>query len=585
MTGRVVRRSREHRSRRRAGRAGGQGLRCTAAVALLLAVVLTACQSSSGNAQDKKLPAASVNQVDPATLADGGTLRWGINELPAQWNPHHANGNLATVQTVMGALLPSPWRTGSDADSAPDPDYVEDVDVRTDPRQVVTLRLNPKARWSNGDPITWRDYAAMAEALSGRDPEFQVAGQTGYDRISSVRAGRDRFEVVVAFSKPFADYASLFRLLLPAAYTEDAERFNSGYLDRIPVTAGPFGSAKFDRTAKSIAVARSADWWGDRARLDRIVFRAMAPEALEAAFLDGGVDLAPLPVDSAAAKRVDKAADGEVRAARAPDFRHLTLNGESPLLSDVDVRHAVFLGVNRRAVAESAFSGLDWRPEPTDHHFLLPGQDGYTDNSGKWGAYDPEKAREVLEGAGWRAAGDGEPRRKGGKELRLRFTIPQGFAPAQSEAELVQSMLAEIGVAVRIDSVPRDALFADHILPGDYDMVALVSNGSGFPVSQFLQQWSTPLKAENGDEQWRANVGRIGSPAIDAAMDEALGSLDPEAALASINDADRLLWDTGHTLPLYQRPELVATRTGLANVGAPGFADIDYAAIGYPRGG
>lgn len=551
---------------------------------MVLAIGLTACQSSSGNEQDKKLPATSLNRVDPDTLADGGTLRWGINELPAQWNPHHANGNLATVHTVMGALLPSPWRTGGDARSTPDPDYVEDVEVATEPDQVVTLRLNPEARWSDGGPITWRDYAAMAEALSGRDPDFQVAGQTGYDRISSVRAGRDKFEVVITFSEPFADYASLFRLLLPEAYTADAERFNSGYRDRVPVTAGPFGSAEFDRTAKTISLKRSDDWWGGRARLDRIVFRAMAPEALEAAFLDGGVDTAALPVDSASAKRVKGASDGELRAARAPDFRHLTLNGQSPLLSDVDVRHAVFLGVNREAVAESAFSGLDWQPVPTDHHFLLPGQDGYADNSAGWGEYDPAKAREVLDDAGWKSAGKGEPRRKGGKELRLRFTIPQGFAPAQSEAELVQSMLGEIGVAVRIDSVPRDALFADHVLPGDYDMVALVSNGSGFPVSQFLQQWSTPAKAKGGGEQWRANVGRIGSPKIDKAMAEALGTLDKKTALADINEADRLLWDAGHTLPLYQRPELVATRTDLANIGAPGFADIDYAAIGYDRG-
>ncbi|GLU46394.1 ABC transporter family substrate-binding protein [Nocardiopsis ansamitocini] len=551
---------------------------------MALVVALSGCDSQVPGpplVDPAALPSAEINPVERGQLADGGTLRWGINELPAQWNPHHPAGNLSTVSTVLRGLLPAPFHIDETGRAHPDPDYVTDVQVVTDPTQVVTLTLEPRARWSTGAPITWRDYAAMVDALSGSDPDYQVLGEVGYSRIADVRAGADDHEVVITFDEPFADYAALFQNLLPADYSADPEAFNSGYLDRIPVTAGPFALDAIDPSAQTVTLARDDSWWGEPAKLDRIVFRSLSPDALDAAFLDGGIDVYAVAVDAASYQRVKTASGGEVRAALAPDYRHITLNGQSPALSDVDVRHAVFLGIDREAIANSAFSAIDWPSSVLGNHFLAPNQKGYVDNSGKWGTYDPERAAELLDGAGWRAPEPGAVRTRQGQSLTLRFLVPQGFAPAQNEAELVQAMLAEIGIEVRIEAVPGDQLFGGYVLPGDYDMVAFVNSGGGFPASEFLYQWSNAVTTPDGQDKWGSNVARIGSPEIDGALAGALEELEPDAALRRLNEADRLLWEAGHTLPLYQRPELVATRTDLANVGASGFGGLDYADIGY----
>ncbi|NYE49102.1 peptide/nickel transport system substrate-binding protein [Spinactinospora alkalitolerans] len=553
---------------------------------MAVAVAATGCQSDAQTHPQSDLtdlPPSATKPVAREDLADGGTLRWGINEFPGQWNPHHANGNLGTVETVLDGLLPSPFRTDAEGQAHPDPDYVEEVAVQTEPEQTVTLRLNPDARWSTGDPITWYDYAAMVGALAGENSGHQILGEAGYERISDVSPGRSEFEVVITFERPFADYASLFRLLLPADYTETPEGFNEGYAGDIPVTAGPFEVGGIDRTAQTITLVRNDDWWGAPARLDRIIYRSLAPEALDAAFLDGGIDVYTMPIDPGSYERISGASDGEIRAALAPDYRHITLNGQSPGLSDVDVRHAIFLAIDRRAIAESAFSAMNWSPNVLDNHFLLANQEGYADNSGAWGEHDPERAAELLEEAGWALEGEGADavRTKDGEPLALRFTVPQGYAPALNEAELVQAMLGEVGIGVEIESVPGDHLFSDYIVPGNYDMVSFVNNGSGFPVSQSLLQWSDATVDDEEAPQWRGNVGRIGSPEIDAAMTDAMESLDPSEAIEHINEADRLLWEAGHTLPLYQRPELVAVRGSLANIGAPGFGRLDYADIGF----
>ncbi|WP_234401576.1 ABC transporter family substrate-binding protein [Thermobifida halotolerans] len=558
--------------------------RAIPAGAFLLALVtaLAGCQTTvSGPSAAPEPATASINAADRARIADGGTVTWGVNDFPTQWNPHHQAGNLTTAHTVLKALLPAPFRTDEQGRAHPDPDYVTDVSVTTEPEQVVTLTLNPEARWSTGKPITWRDYAAMAEALSGADPDYQVLGAVGYDRISEVSAGEDRYQVVITFDRPFADYRALFSPLLPAEYTGTAEAFNAGYLEQIPVTAGPFEVEEIDPTAQTVTLRRDGDWWGQPAKLDRIVFRALAPEALDAAFLDGGVDLYALSLDSGSYERVRSAPDSEIRTALAPDYRHITLNGQSPILRDVDVRHAIFLGIDREVVTDAAFRALGWRPEVLGNRFLMPDQPGYTDNSGEWGGYDPERAARLLEEAGWTAEEPGEVRTRDGEPLTLRFVVPQGYAPAHDEAELVQAMLAEIGVEIEIKSVPGNQLFGGYVQPGNYDLVAFVNSGGGFPVSESLYQWADAVDGPDGEPQWRANVGRIGAKEIDEALFGALETLDADTAVERINEADRLLWEAGHTLPLYQRPQVYAVRDALANVGAYGLGTLDYADIGY----
>ncbi|MDA2812114.1 ABC transporter family substrate-binding protein [Nocardiopsis sp. RSe5-2] len=566
----------------------GQG-RARRGAALLCAVALGAAACSPAEEGAGPRPAAAggvdVGAADRADLEPGGTLEWGINEFPAQWNPHHADGNLATVRTVTDAVLPTPFEVDPEEGPRPDPDYLLGAEVREagpDRPQTVTLRLNPEARWSDGTPITWRDYRATADALDGRGDGYRVRGEVGYDRIARVRQGADEYEAVVEFSEPFSEYPSLFAPLLPESVAGDPEAFNEDFTGDIPVTAGPFEVAGVDDGARRVELRRSEDWWGDPAVLDGIVFTAMDQEGLDSAFLDGGIDAYALPVDAGSFGRANSAGDGEVRVALGPDYRHITLNGQSPLLRDRRVRHAVFLGVNRQALTDAALSGLGMEAEPLGNHFLLEGQPGFTDNSGEWGRHDPERAAALLDEAGWKPGEDGI-REKDGERLELRFLVPRGFRPGQDEAEMVQAMLGEAGIGVDIEQVGGDELFSRYVLPGDYDMVAFVNTGGRFPISNSLPQWASPVEGPDGEE-WRSNVGRIASKEIDAAMDDALETLDEEESLRAVNRADKALWEEGHTLPLYQRPQLMAVRSDLANIGAPGFGSYDYEDIGYLKG-
>ena len=76
-----------------------------------------------------------------------------------------------------------------------------------------------------------------------------------------------------------------------------------------------------------------------------------------------------------------------------------------------------------------------------------------------------------------------------------------------------------------------------------------------------------------GELDIQQNYARIGSPEIDKLFELANQELDRDKAREIANHLDSLLWEEVHSLPLYQRPEIVPTRANLVNFGAFGFAD------------
>ncbi|MFS2295016.1 MAG: ABC transporter substrate-binding protein, partial [Actinomadura sp.] len=234
------------------------------------------------------------------------------------------------------------------------------------------------------------------------------------------------------------------------------------------------------------------------------------------------------------------------------------------------------LGIDRRAIARSDLSGLGVPVRTLGNHFYVAAQDGYEDNSGEFGVHDPDRAGRLLDEAGWRLRG--RYRVKDGRTLALRFVVPSGVPIGKREGELARALLERIGVRVDIEPVPADDVFPRYVTPGRFDIIPFSWLGTPYPVSTMRSVFARP---RGGRVQ--QNYSRIGSEAIDEALDGALAESDPERVRALVNTADRLIWRQASVLPLYQRPQLVATRANLANLGACGFLQPDYQDIGFTR--
>jgi peptide/nickel transport system substrate-binding protein len=154
--------------------------------------------------------------------------------------------------------------------------------------------------------------------------------------------------------------------------------------------------------------------------------------------------------------------------------------------------------------------------------------------------------------------------------------IPSAVAIGTQEAQLVQGTLENVGARTDVQTVPSGDFLDAYLFPGDFDMTVFSSYGTPFPISGAASFDEQP----EGDEI-EQNYARIGTQEIDDLFAQAIQELDPDKARETANRIDVLIWEEVHSLPLYQRPDVVAATEALANYGALAFPSVRYQDIGF----
>ncbi|HWM40607.1 MAG TPA: ABC transporter family substrate-binding protein [Streptomyces sp.] len=724
-------------------------------LALLMAgalLPLAACTSSDdGPASEGGGSGASrdVPHLDREQIASGGTMRWAVDTLPRTLNAFQPTADAGT-ERITGATLPSLFTLDSAARPQPNADYVEAADVTSSkPRQTVVYKLNPKARWSSGRSIGVADFKAQWKALSGKKSSYGAARNAGYDRIKKVTKGSGAHEVKVVFRKSYADWKSLFTPLYPKSVMGHAKDFKRKARTSLPNSAGPFKVEKIHRSDTSVTLVRNKDWWGDPAKLKRIVLRVVPRDERQAALARGKLDLAEIDVStlrrivrahggkggggedakSEAKKRSERGEHARmtkkearkraaqdrrlrniaVRHAFEPAYTQLALNGAEGPLADERVRRAVARAIDREAIAKQALRGTGLPVKSLGSHLRMIDQDGYADNSDALGEQDVESAQSLLADAGWkdgqaepgatggadakkaeegehdekqgakdagkdarksgsrnRAAGApafapvsaaeaarlaGQPltlspvtagqraslltqaarvqmrkakdsgsesrirkaraalkkatraratadelrllsdggaklqRMKAGKPLTLRFVLPAGPGSESIRATgaRIAKELTSIGVRTQMKKVADEEYFENHIAQGEYDLALYSWPGTAYPATDARPIFAKPAAAADGSLLVEQNYTRVGTNQIDQLFEQASTELDDGARNDLIKRADARIWAAAGSVPLYQRPQLVAAGDKIANAGAFGFQTPRYQDIGYEK--
>ncbi|MEU3897771.1 ABC transporter family substrate-binding protein [Streptomyces sp. NPDC045251] len=714
----------------------------------------------------KPLAEQDVAAAARARIADGGTLRWAVDSVPDTLNAFQSDAD-ATTTRVTQAVLPSLYRTDERGRPVRNPDYLESAEVvETEPKQVVVYKLNQQAVWSDGREIGAADFAAQWRALSGKDTAYWTARNAGYDRIEKIERGANDLEVRVTFDRPYADWKSLFTPLYPKNVTGTPDAFNDGARRKLEVTAGPFTVKKVDTKADEVVLTGNPRWWGEPAKLDKVVLRAVPRDERVSELVAGELDLAEIDPDTAEqvavaagprdagtgtplmgpdgtpapgsgtsalpgpqgrsaaealrswavangsdeeaaeeeilarekrrkaeaeAERRRKALSGfELRKSLEPAYTQLALNGADGPLADERVRRAVARALDREKLAEAVLKPLGLPAEPVGSHLALSGQPVYADGSGALGDQDAKEARALLADAGWvpggpvkktedgeKAAGaeksadekdekksdggddgtyivgeddkatddkntdekdagdadgkDGDgkdaddsdqetgekhssgkntaqggapgayapkgtaapagaaaaPVAKDGKALTLSFVVPSGpgSQALRTVADRISDMLEKIGIGTEITKVPDESYFKDHVASGEYDLALYSWPASAFPATDARPIYAKPVPAADGSLNVAQNYTRVGTDQVDQLFDQAMGTLDQDKARDLLRKADSRIWAAAGSIPLYQRPQLVAARENLANAGAFGFETPVYEDMGYLKKG
>ncbi|WP_063784356.1 ABC transporter family substrate-binding protein, partial [Streptomyces sp. SBT349] len=274
-------------------------------------------------------------------------------------------------------------------------------------------------------------------------------------------------------------------------------------------------------------------------------------------------------------------------------YTQLALNGSSPALTDERVRWAVARALDRKKLAAQVHDPAGLPAKPLGSHLRVVGQAGYQDNSDALGKTGASSAAAALDEAGWRqsevnaaARRPAAPARaKDGKPLELSFVLPEGPAgePLREVGRSITQMLAEVGIAAKTTEVEEEAFFDDHIAAGNFDLALFSWPATAFPATDAAPLYAKPRAIPGGELLIEQNYTRVGTDYIDQLLNQAATELDEKEHDKLLNRADARLWAAAGSIPLYQRPQLVATADTLAGVGAFGMQTPRYQDIGHRR--
>ncbi|MFE3983762.1 ABC transporter family substrate-binding protein [Nocardia tengchongensis] len=535
-------------------------------------LVMTGCSSSGTEGGTATL--GTINNINPhpvSDLKDGGNLRLSLSSFPASFNALHVDGNVDDTVNIVTPALPSTFDSNAAGELTVNHNYFTDIQLTSTTPQVVTYTINPKAVWTDGTPITWEDLKSQWQALNGTNGEYQAASSSGYDQIGKVERGVDDRQAVVTFAKPYGEWKGLFGPLYPKADTETPQAFNDWARNSLPVSAGPFVVTNIDRTQNRIMLSRNPKWWGDTPKLDTMTFSVLDYMAVVPAIQNDELDEAYVS-GLEAVKGARQAPNVEIRRAPEPTYGFIAFNGApGSIFDDVKLRVALAKAIDRQTIVDTSQHGIVDNPKTVNNHVYIDGQKGYQDNSQSV-AFNLDQAAKELDALGWVMNGD--VREKNGRKLVVRDVMYQQDSWVNT-AKIIQADFQKIGVKLDIQTVPGTGLFTNVIDPGNYDLAQWSRGTSVLPIGALKQFYYYDPK------NWQGNKSHIGSPELNAVIDEALAELDPDKAIELANKADKMIWDEGHSMLFNQASGTHAVRTNLANWGAFGLATPDYTKVGF----
>jgi len=462
--------------------------RCVVGVIASVTLVLAACTT----------PAASPGASDAAAAtgggaAAGGTVRIGIGGSPDSLNP--GNGVLQEAYVLYELVYDTP--IGLDATGAFVPELATDWSV-SDDGLTWTLNIVEGATFHDGEPLTAADIAFSILLYQATEDFPFLPSYT--DVFEAVEATSDT-TLEITTSDPVGNFESrmAFMYVLPQHVWEAVED-PVAFENEEMIGSGPFSLVE-NRQGEFTRLAANKDHFATPPNVDEVIFQTFAnADARVQALTEGDVDMiTEFPATAISALQnaenvevliADVAAGGSLR-----DIIFNMVDPENcppddgvcsghPALRDLTVRQALATAFDKDQIIEVATLNTGSR----GYSMVPPGLGDFFPSEPEDYPFEPETAAQMLEDAGYRDSdGDGVREclpEQDCEDLTFRFNYADDIDSAPREADLIQGMWEQIGVAIEIQGLDPDTLTSVCCPSFDFDVI-LWGWGSD-PDPQFL---------------------------------------------------------------------------------------------------
>lgn len=497
---------------------------------VLMATLVAGCVAADQEAEEEK------------AVGGGGTIIRAMTSEPAQIDPQ------GTPSSGLSLVMPYIFDTlvVRDVDNSVHPLLAESWEVSDDGKSV-TLKLKEGVTFHDGTPLD-------AEAVRYTFERFKEVGTRspiygGIVQIAGVEAVDD-LTVRFTFEDPAANLWSTLSMpyagIISPASAKKVDESGEGHL----VGTGPFMLESWE-SGQEIVLKRNPDYaWGppivenqEAPYLDALIYKVIPDATTQLAALRAG-EVNVLFVNQPSHKAtLEQEESVQLVDALMSELIYLGFNCQRPPFDEVPVRQALSHAVNKEEIVSVALGGLGeaaFAPLPAN----LPGFDPALREYEL--GYDPEKARALLERAGFEQNEDGTWERDGEPLKAVLLTSTR--APNEAVATLLQSQLKAIGVPVEIQQLDSKAV------------MQATSEGQ-FDLLLWRYGWNDPDALDiflSSSRIGRTNRVAYSNPEVDALVEQGAHELNEAARLQLYIEAQRIILQEAPWQPLYNPIDVMA---------------------------
>ncbi|HET6276589.1 MAG TPA: peptide ABC transporter substrate-binding protein [Candidatus Cybelea sp.] len=385
-----------------------------------------------------------------ARHTSGSTLVFsGLAGEPDSLNPMLSNeaDELNFSHLYMSYLIENDDRGNALGEIAAQVPSLENGGISPDER-TVTYHLRRNVRWQDGRPLTARDILFSYRAIVDR--RNNVATRVGYEEVQRI-AAPDPYTVVVRLRRRFAPFVQYFfgpqgdGAIMPEHVLAGVADLNHAAYNERPLGSGPFRVVSWQR-GDAVILEANPFYWRGKPRIERLVYRIIADPNTRLQALRTGEADAYFDVDPQLLPQLRALSGVHVALTPVNDLHVLRFNLRDPALSDLGVRRAIAMAIDRKTLIAAATHGSGIAVDADQ-----PSNGWAYDAATAATPYDPVAARKLLHG----------------RSLDLTLAIaPQIINGSQLVAAILQENLRRIGVRVTVKQYPSGMFYATPALGG-----------------------------------------------------------------------------------------------------------------------
>ena len=395
------------------------------------------------------------------------------------------------------------------------------------------FKLREGVKFHNGETMTANDVLFSLKRATG--PE---GAKVAYI-MSAIDADNcevvDDNTIIIATHEPFSPLLGYLPyigavVVSEKEFTEDPE---GAALN--PVGTGPFKFVSWTKNDRCV-YERNEDYWGEKPAYKNLIIRTIVEANSRVIELESGsIDIA-LDIPANDVERLDSAEDTNVLKQASTVVEYLCMNVTKAPLDDVRVRQAIDWALDEQAILDAVWRG-NAQYSPTTVTPVMK----YYDDSDTDCRYDPEKAKELLAEAGV-------------SDLHFTLSIAEN-ANRLNAATIIQSMLAEVGITIEIQSY-ESGTFYDMVDAGETEMIIVGFGAVGFPEPD--NNIYGPFHSKQIPTN---NMGFYSDPALDEMLDAQRTTDDGPEREEIIKNIQKYLRENLPVVPIANTQQVVGVRS------------------------